>query len=325
MKLESYLRYLRWKKKLHKETCRLVGRILTRFHSFLDDESVSDLASIDAGLLERYAKTLQNLAPLTAKNQLTVIHQYLARVATRRSDRRNSREPGSQVASKVVSPARRGSSIGNQGDSLYRHFTSVLSSLPQTDHLRAFVPTFDDIRSFIEAAKNQESTLPLAHLTYVVASSGIGMGELTMLRVTDVVSDMGLVRVESKGTGGQRYVSLSPRAIQSLKSLHSRFAGSDMVFGDRSRSYLTGLYHRLHVLAVNSGIEQMRVQSLRLAALRYLHSIAKTNLEQKAVQYLAGHWNPEPGNQSELALDAILPIAASLLADLWAKLECNIA
>jgi integrase len=200
-----------------------------------------------------------------------------------------------------------------------------LSSLPQTDHLRAFVPTFDDIRSFIEAAKNQESTLPLAHLTYVVASSGIGMGELTMLRVTDVVSDMGLVRVESKGTGGQRYVSLSPRAIQSLKSLHSRFAGSDMVFGDRSRSYLTGLYHRLHVLAVNSGIEQMRVQSLRLAALRYLHSIAKTNLEQKAVQYLAGHWNPEPGNQSELALDAILPIAASLLADLWAKLECNIA
>jgi site-specific recombinase XerD len=324
MELKNYLRYLQRKKKLHKETCRSIGTILVRFHSFLDDESVSDLAAVDAGFLERYARTLQNLAPLTAKNQLTVIHQYLARVATRRSGRRNSPEPASRVASTVVSPARPSSSIGNQEDSLYGQFKSVLSSLPQSDYRRACGPTFDDIRSFIAAAKKQESTLPLAHLTYVIASSGIRTGELTTLRVTDVVSDMGLVRIESRGPVVQRYVSLSPRAIQSLKSLHSRFAGSSMVFGDRSRSYLSGLYHRFHVLAVNSGIEQMRVHSLRLAALGYLDSLAQTSQEQSAVQYLSGRWNPMTSDESDLDIDTILQVATRLLASLWTKLECDV-
>lgn len=324
MKLENYLRYLQRKKKLRKETCCSIGKILTRFHSFLDEESVSDLAAVDAGLLERYVKTLQNVAPSTLRDQLTIIYHYLARVATRRSDRLSAPEAGSRVASTAISPARPGSTTGNQGDSLYWHFKSVVSSLSQSNHRRGYIPTFNAIRSVIETARNNERTQSIADLGYVVASSGLRMGELASLRITDVVSDMGLACIESKGTPFQRYVPLSPRAIQSLKSLHNRFAGSDMVFGDRSRAYLSGLYHRFQVLAVSRGIEQMRMHSLRIAALGYLDSLAQTSQEQSAVQYLTGRWNPLLSDESDTDISTILQVATRLLASLWAKLECDL-
>jgi site-specific recombinase XerD len=325
MEIEKYLHHLRHERNLSEEVCRSTKTALARFHSFLDDESIVDLAEVDTGLFRRYATMLQNVASLTAPYQLMVIYCYLVWVAKGRCDDPNTSKPHGQFDSRVFSPARRGNSIGRLGDSMCWQFKRVLSNLPGSDLPTAYIPTFDGIRSFIEVAKSQERTLPLAELSYVMASTGMRTGELSRLLVTDVVSDMNLVRIESKGILAYRYIPMSARAIQSLKSLHSRFPGSKMVFGDRSRSYVSGLCHRFQSLAVKSGFEQMRVHSLRLAAIAYLHTLAQTAQEQCAVQYLAGWRDPMSSNESELDIDTILLAATRLLTSLWAKLGRDIA
>ncbi len=324
MELASYLKYLRQEKNLRESVCRTAGRILSRFHSFLHNESVADLASVDTSLLQRYAKTLQDLAPSTSRYHLTVISLYLARTEAWRDVNLNSPESTSRTDSKVISPARRSGSISRQGNSAQLNLKEVLSSLPRSDEQTTYIPTFEEIRNVIEVASNQDRTLPLAQLTCVLASSAIRIGELARLRVTDVVSDMGLVRVESTGVQGQRYIPLSPRAIHSLKSLHCGFADSVMIFGDRSNSYLSGLCGRFHILGAKSGNAQLQVHSLRRAALGYLHSLARTGLEDYAVRYVAGWWSPMSSDKSEPDIDTVLPVVTRLLANLWEKVDCDI-
>jgi integrase len=187
-----------------------------------------------------------------------------------------------------------------------------------------YIPSFGDIRRLIELASSHERTQPVGELAYIVASTGIRIGELVNLRVTDIVADMYLVRIASKSSPTDRYVPLSPRALQSLASLHMRFPESELVLGDKSHSYLHTLVHRLHVLACNMGAQSMRLHSLRRAMLQHLHSLGKTLREEAAINDVAGHANlavKSSGSASDVETN--LEIAKRLLKDLWAMLDLN--
>jgi integrase len=116
-----------------------------------------------------------------------------------------------------------------------------------------------------------------------------------------------------------RYVLVSSRALQTLVSLHARFPESELVFGDRSRSYLQTLLKKFHLLACKIGAENMRLHSLRRAMVRHLHHLANSEQEETAIQYLADHALHTA--KSELDLQTILEIAKPFLEDLWAELD----
>ncbi|MGD0417886.1 MAG: tyrosine-type recombinase/integrase [Terriglobales bacterium] len=208
-----------------------------------------------------------------------------------------------------------------QGGSMQSHFRKYLPHLSQFHSPAVYVPSFDEIHCLIEVANSHESTQAVGDLAYIVASSGLRMAELASLRVTDIVSDLGLVQIESQHQTTTRYVPVSLRTLRCLASLHARFPDSELVFGDRSRSFLQTLLRKFHSLAVKIGAERMLLHSLRCAMLENLSVLAKTDQELAAIQYLAGHVPSSP--ESDLDFQTILEIAKRLFEKLWSKLDAK--
>lgn len=291
---ENYLQHLRNEGHLREGALCLTEMTLKRFHSFLDNESVIDLGVVDTDLLHRYAETLSIMSPCSVRHHLSIISQYL-----------KYRAPSAMAIS---------------GDSMPSRAVMCFPSLPRLHPPAVYIPSFDDIGRLIRTANSHERTQPVGDLAYIVTSTGFRMGELENLRVTDIVA--GLVRIESKYFPVTRYLPLSPRAIQSLASLHARFPASDLVFGDRSRAYLQGLAARLRSLAGKIGTEDIRLYSLRRAVLEHFRCLVKTDHEERVIQYVIGLGNSAlDSSESKLDVETNLETAKRLFADLWAELD----
>ena len=289
MEFENYILYLRNHKHLSHKAVRLTQKALERFTSFLVNESVVELGAVNASLLHRYAETFSNLTPSSARHQLAILCQYFEYIATTGQQPAGPQQWFSARLRECDSSA--SSALTNPKDSMQSRLTLLFPSMSQFYKPTLYVPSFDDIRRLIEEANSHERTQPVGDLAYIVASTGLRMGELANLRVTDIVSNQGQVRIESKHLPVNRYVPLSPRTLQGLASLHKRFPESELVFGNRPRSYLQGLTVKLELLAGKVGAENMQLHSLRRAVLAHLYSLVKTSQEETAVRLVTGHAN----------------------------------
>lgn len=96
----------------------------------------------------------------------------------------------------------------------------------------------------------------------VLLDTGLRLGELRDLGVSDI--DVANKRLFlSRGKTGELYISLTPRALNALQSLHGQFPGSAYVMGDKGDAVLTRVSLHIRKISAEWGPASAGLHSLR--------------------------------------------------------------
>lgn len=136
-----------------------------------------------------------------------------------------------------------------------------------------------------------ESTTNLKHkcILMLIYSAGLRRSELINLKLTDIVPERGMIRIENSKGKKSRYTILSKKVHDRLKYYVKKYRPKEYIFeGQYGGRYSAGSIQKIFQRAVNAaGIERhVTVHSLR-------HSFATHLLEKgvdlRYIQSLLGH------------------------------------
>lgn len=122
----------------------------------------------------------------------------------------------------------------------------------------------EQISAIITAANSDPSMSIASDVVQVVLHTGLLSSQLSNLRISDVDVENNRLRLDSHASpSGQRFILLSPMALEALMRLHGLNPKSEFVLGDNPAARISFVRLALRRVGEQTGNRNLRLHSFR--------------------------------------------------------------
>lgn len=151
------------------------------------------------------------------------------------------------------------------------------------------MPSTEQIERIITIANADPRLHVTRDVVTILSETGIRSGELRGLRVSDIDVANSRLFISGGKAGKERYIPLTPRALNALQSLHTQHPSSGFVLGEEAHRVIQRVSLTFRKIAMQQGLGTVNLHCLRRS---FAVRLARNGIDIWILSRLMGYSSP---------------------------------